>query len=235
MAVSRDFGISAALGSCPFKHRLGSSFQPPKVNFKGCYGGIVGNTWEMSRMTQSSCLNTEGYKSNCHYNQSLGIAEDSEFNVELVSLETEGFLLDAINMSFFKRLNLAWKIMFPSPLTRRSSNARIAKQRLQMILLSDRCAVTDGAKQKIVSNIVSTLSDFVEIDSEDKVQLSVSSDSEMGTVYSVTVPVRRVKLEHQAVDELNVMTNAETAEYKDTRISSDSADVTFDFHLPNKS
>ncbi|PRQ53479.1 putative Cell division topological specificity factor MinE [Rosa chinensis] len=233
MAVSRDFCISAALGSCPFKHhRLGSSFQPSKVAFKDCYGGVFSNSWEMSQMTQPSCLNSKEYKSKCHYNQSFGIAEDSELIPEPVSQETEDFLLDAINMSFFERLNLAWKIMFPSPSTRRNSNAKIAKQRLQMILFSDRCAVTDGAKQKIVSNIVGALSDFVEIDSQDKVQLSVSADSEMGTVYSVTVPVRRVKPEHQAVDELGAMKNVE---YKDTGTSSDSVDVKFDFYIPNKS
>ncbi|KAL6143527.1 hypothetical protein ACLB2K_054222 [Fragaria x ananassa] len=230
MAVSRDFGISAALGSCPFKHhRLGSSFQPSKVTFKGCYGGGLGSTWEM---TQPTCLNSKGFKSNCLYNQSFEIAKDSELIPEPVSQETEGFLLDAINMSFFERLNLARKIMFPSPSTRRNSNAKIAKQRLQMILLSDRCAVTDGAKQKIVSNIVGALSDFVEIDSQDKVQLSVSADSETGTVYSVTVPVRRVKPEHQAVDELGAMTNVE---YKDTGMSSNSVDVKFDFYIPKKS
>lgn len=71
----------------------------------------------------------------------------------------------------------------------------IAKQRLKMILFSDRCAVSDEAKQKIVSNVVSALSDFVEIESQDKVQLSVSTDPSLGTVYSVTMPVRRVKSE----------------------------------------
>jgi hypothetical protein len=40
---------------------------------------------------------------------------------------------------------------------------------------------------------MNTLSDFVEIDSQDKVQLSVSTDSDLGTIYSITVPVRRVK------------------------------------------
>lgn len=75
------------------------------------------------------------------------------------------------------------------------SIANIAKQRLKMILFSDRCAVSDEAKQKIVSNVVSALSDFVEIESQDKVQLSVSTDPSLDTVYSVTMLVRRVKSE----------------------------------------
>lgn len=201
-----------------------------QITLKGRNGGVFSSSWAI---TQPSCLNSESYKSKCHYNQSFEITGDSELFPEPISQETEGFLLEAINMSFFERLNLAWKILFPSPSTRRNSNAKIAKQRLQMILLSDRCAVTDEAKQMIVSNIVGALSDFVEIDSQDKVQLSVSADSDTGTVYSVTVPVRRVKPEHQDVDEVgDDITNVE---YKDTGKASDSVDVMFDFYIPNKS
>ncbi|XP_010470923.1 PREDICTED: cell division topological specificity factor homolog, chloroplastic [Camelina sativa] len=141
--------------------------------------------------------------------------------------EIESFLLNAINMSFFDRLNIAWKVIFPSRASRRSSNARIAKQRLKMILFSDRCDVSDEAKRKIVNNIIHALSDFVEIESEDKVQLNVSTDGDLGTVYSVTVPVRRVKPEYQDVDEAGTITNVD---YKDTRDGS--VDVRFDFYVP---
>eukprot|EP00249_Psilotum_nudum_P007389 c20521_g1_i1 orf=387-1067(-) len=98
--------------------------------------------------------------------------------------------------SFFERLLHAWRILFPSR-RRPISNAEIAKQRLKMILISDRCAVNDEAKRIIVTNIIGTLSDFVEIESEEKVQLNVSTDPDLGTVYSVIVPVRRVKPEYQ--------------------------------------
>lgn len=57
----------------------------------------------------------------------------------------------------------------------------------KMILFSDRCAVGDDAKQKIVSNIVDALSEFVEIDSQDMVDLNVSTDADLGTIYSITV------------------------------------------------
>ena len=100
-----------------------------------------------------------------------------------------------------------------------------------MILFSDRCAVSDEAKQKIVSNIVSSLSDFVEIESQEKVHLSVSTDPDLGTIYSVTVPVRRVKPEYQEEDESGTITNIE---YKDTGESSGSVDVRFDFYVPNQ-
>nr|ACU15066.1 unknown [Glycine max] len=121
----------------------------------------------------------------------------------------KNFLLDAVKMNFFERLNLAWKIIFPSATSRKNSNARIAKQRLKMILFSDRCEVSDETKRKIVSNAVRALSDFVEIESQDKVQLSVSADTDLGTIYSVTVPVRRVKPEYQEMDEFGTITNVE--------------------------
>lgn len=159
------------------------------------------------------------------------IMGDYKLSTNAVDQEVESFLLNAINMNFFERLNLAWKIVFPSPASRRSSNANIAKQRLKMILFSDRCAVSDEAKQKIVKNIVHALSDFVEIESKDKVQLSVSADSDLGTIYSVTVPVRRVKAEYQVEDEAGTITNIE---YKDTGERSGSVDVRFDFYVPDE-
>lgn len=100
------------------------------------------------------------------------------------------------DLNFFERLVHAWRILFP-PKAKHVSNAEIAKQRLKMILISDRCAISDEAKRKIVDNVVGALSNFVEIESEEKVQLNVSADPDLGTVYSVIVPVRRVKPEYQ--------------------------------------
>ncbi|CAN0896486.1 Cell division topological specificity factor homolog, chloroplastic [Linum grandiflorum] len=148
-----------------------------------------------------------------------------------LSEDTETFLLSTMNMNLFQRLNLAWKIIFPSPARTRSSNARIAKQRLKMILFSDRCAVSDEAKRKIVGNIVDSLSEFVEIESQDKVQLNVSTDTDLGTMYSVTVPVRRVKPEYLDAEEVGSITNIE---YKDTGTQSGSVDVMFDFYVPDE-
>lgn len=148
----------------------------------------------------------------------------------------------AMDMSFLERLSLAWKIVFPvrprfgsGGDSNSAAAARIAKQRLKMILFSDRCAVSDEAKRMIVANIVRSLSDFVEIESRDKVQLSVSADSGLGTVYSVTVPVRRVKPEYQDLDEPGSITNIEYEEKGDDDDSSSSSpvDVRFDFYLPD--
>eukprot|EP00250_Pteridium_aquilinum_P031465 c43668_g1_i1 orf=206-820(-) len=102
--------------------------------------------------------------------------------------------------NFLERLVQAWHILFPSK-PKIVSNAEIAKQRLKMILISDRCAISDEARRRIVDNVVRALSNFVEIESEEKVQLNVSADPDLGTVYSVTVPVRRVKPEYQEYSE----------------------------------
>ncbi|BAF29830.1 cell division topological specificity factor homolog, chloroplastic [Oryza sativa Japonica Group] len=150
-----------------------------------------------------------------------------------IAQEVEGFLHNIVNMGFLDRLKLAWKIIFPAPSIKENSNANIAKQRLKMILFSDRCEVSDEAKKKIVENIVEALSEFVEIESRDNVQVDISTDAGLGTVYSVTVPVRRVKPEYQESEE-QYRGKIVGVDFKDTGETSGSVDVTFDFFVPNK-
>ncbi|KAH9709720.1 mitotic checkpoint protein BUB3.3 [Citrus sinensis] len=229
MAISGDLRVAATLASY-HQHPLRSSL-PSSKNLRAT---IVENFISFILIP---LVDFAGFPSeitpkwpgmaidNCSMRQSKlfsRISGDYKLSPNPISHEVESFLLNAINMSFFDRLNLAWKIVFPSPTTRRNSNARIAKQRLQMILFSDRCAVSDEAKRKIVNNIVHALSDFVEIESQDKVQLNVSTDTDLGTIYSVTVPVRRVKPEY--LDSYDVGTIA-NVEYKDTGETSGSVDV----------
>ncbi|XP_021685231.2 cell division topological specificity factor homolog, chloroplastic isoform X2 [Hevea brasiliensis] len=195
------------------------------IGFPGRGSGTTPNTHKWPGIMLDRC------KMHDHSRRFSGITRDYQLSSTSISDEAESFLLNAINLSFFERLNLAWKIIFPSPARRKSSNARIAKQRLKMILFSDRCAVSDEAKRKIVNNIVHALSEFVEIDSQDKVQLSVTTDLDLGTVYSVTVPVRRVRPEYQDTEEIGSITNIE---YKDTGETSGSVDVRFDFFIPDE-
>lgn len=207
MAVSGDFRVSSALGPYP-SHRIRSSkhlHPPSKVHFGLFFNGSRPATVHSVR---------------CHSRRSSSS----------MSQQFDSFLLHITHMGFFERLSLAWKVVFPPSPPARSSNANLAKQRLKMILFSDRCAVSDEAKQKIVSNIVSVLSDFVEIESQDKVHLSVSTDPDLGTVYSVSVPVRRVRSEYQEEDSDGVITNIE---YRDNGDKSGSVDVKFGFYVPN--
>lgn len=117
------------------------------------------------------------------------VAHNETEDLRITQKEVEG-------LNIFDRLALAWRILFAAR-KKVASPAEIAKQRLKMILISDRCSINDNAKRKIVNNIVGALSDFVEIESQDRVHLSVSADPDLGTVYSVNVPVRRVRPEFQ--------------------------------------
>ncbi|XP_050375439.1 cell division topological specificity factor homolog, chloroplastic [Argentina anserina] len=224
MAIIGDLRVSVTLASHT-TNTLRSSLPSSKVeSFSFLSGGS--NISGIKPKWPSMAIDRRDIRQ--HSKRSIG---DFQMSPSSINQETESFLINAINMSFFERFSLAWKILFPSPASRRSSNANIAKQRLKMILFSDRCAVSDEAKRKIVNNIVITLSDFVEIESRDKVQLSVSTDTDLGTIYSVTVPVRRVKPEYQIGDETNTITNIE---YKDTGENSGSVDVRFDFFVPDE-
>ncbi|GAV76377.1 MinE domain-containing protein [Cephalotus follicularis] len=224
MAISGNLRVSATLASY-HKNPLPSSL---KVDFVGFSNGGSCIS-EASPKWPGIAINSRSM--HVQSKRFSGITGDFKLSTNSISQEVESFLLNAISMNFFDRLNLAWKIVFPSATSRQSSNARIAKQRLKMILFSDRCAVSDEAKQMIVDNIVRALSDFVEIESQDKVQLSVSADSDLGTIYSVTVPVRRVKAEYQVADEHGGITNIE---FKDTGERSGSVDVRFDFFIPEE-
>ncbi|GLU09501.1 hypothetical protein SLE2022_263610 [Rubroshorea leprosula] len=226
MAISGDLRIAATLASYHQRPLRSSPFSS-KVDFVSLVNGGSSISNFAPRPHGIIMNNVNRQVPSRRFSRTVG---DYKLSENSINNDVESFLLNAINMSFFERLNLAWKIIFPSSASRRSSNASIAKQRLKMILFSDRCAVSDEAKQKIVKNIVHALSDFVEIESQDKVQLSVSTDSDLGTIYSVTVPVRRVKPEYQDANEIGMITNVE---YKDTGEQSGSVDVRFDFYVPD--
>ncbi|KAD2804100.1 hypothetical protein E3N88_37477 [Mikania micrantha] len=214
--------VSAALGPSPTKPlRINPPHKVDSISFLNGGSSVDTPKWSASI---SHMLSTR-----CHAKRPLGIISDYEISTSSINQDAESFLLNAINMNFFERLSLAWKIIFPSSSMVKNSNASVAKQRLKMILFSDRCAVSEEAKQKIVSNIVNTLSDFVVIESQDQVQLSVSTDPALGTIYSVTVPVRRVKAEYQEEDGEGTIMNVE---YKDNGVASGSMDVKFDFYVP---
>ncbi|MBA0648533.1 hypothetical protein Goklo_016233 [Gossypium klotzschianum] len=202
MAISGNLSVAATLAS--YHHNPSpSSTLSSKVDFtcfmngRSSFSGITLKWTGMTMNGRNIHDQTKGL---------AGILGGYKISPNTGSQEVESILLNAINMSFFERLNLAWKIVFPSPATRRS-------------------------EQKIVKNIVRTPSDFVEMESKDKVQLSVSTDSDLGTIYSVTVPVQRVKAEYQEVNGAGTITNIE---YKDTGERSGCIDVKFDFYVPDE-
>jgi len=94
------------------------------------------------------------------------------------------------------KFKAAWNIFFPpTERTRKPRSAREeGKNRLRMILVADRCGMTQSSLYEMKHSIVQVLSDFVEVEGgEDLVDVSVTADGEAGTIYSVSVPVRRIK------------------------------------------
>ncbi|KIZ05726.1 hypothetical protein MNEG_2230 [Monoraphidium neglectum] len=97
---------------------------------------------------------------------------------------------------FLGKLQLAWQIFFPDKppeLTPKDG----AKQRLRMILVADRCGMSPSGLAEMKKNILSALEEFVDIESESQIDVSVSVEPDVGTIYCVAVPVKRVKPEAQ--------------------------------------
>lgn len=99
--------------------------------------------------------------------------------------------LDAVREKPFpERLRVAWNTLFP----RKDDETarREAKKRLRMVLVADRCALTSEAMDSMKSRIVHAVSDFVEVEQTQDVNVSLSEDESVGTLYAVSIPVRRV-------------------------------------------
>ncbi|KAK4784430.1 hypothetical protein SAY86_018798 [Trapa natans] len=227
MAIAGDLKVSATLDS----YRIHPLWRTPPSSSKVKSSSFqVRGPNPFNSIPRSPLVALESQVTRGPIKLPSGIVSEFKLSSNSFTQEAETFLLNAINMNFLERLNLVWKIIFPSRATRRISNANIAKQRLKMILFSERCAVNEEAKQKIVTNVVHALSDFVEIESQDKVQLTVSTDTDLGTVYSVTVPVRRVKPDYQDSEQIGSITNIE---YLDNGERSGTVDVRFGFFVPD--
>jgi len=101
------------------------------------------------------------------------------------------------SMNFFSKVRLAWEIFFPSAQAPKAvaTSKEEVKKRLRMVLVADRCGMSPANLSEMKKTIVTALQDFVDIEAEDAIEVSISTDPNLGTVYSVNVPVRRVKPE----------------------------------------
>lgn len=95
---------------------------------------------------------------------------------------------------FMTKLKLAWNIFFPDQ-PREVRPKEEAKQRLRMILVADRCGMSPAGLSEMKRNILHAIEEFVDIDSEEQIDVNITTDPDVGTVYSVAVPIRRVKPE----------------------------------------
>lgn len=94
--------------------------------------------------------------------------------------------------TFVFKVQAAWRIFFP-PKAADMTPKDEGKKRLRMILVADRCGMNQSSLYEMRHSIVQVVSEFVEVEGEEMVDVNVSADGDQGTIYTVSVPVRRVK------------------------------------------
>eukprot|EP00199_Chlamydomonas_sp_CCMP681_P005674 CAMPEP_0119101730 /NCGR_PEP_ID=MMETSP1180-20130426/703_1 /TAXON_ID=3052 ORGANISM="Chlamydomonas cf sp, Strain CCMP681" /NCGR_SAMPLE_ID=MMETSP1180 /ASSEMBLY_ACC=CAM_ASM_000741 /LENGTH=240 /DNA_ID=CAMNT_0007085897 /DNA_START=37 /DNA_END=759 /DNA_ORIENTATION=- len=92
------------------------------------------------------------------------------------------------------KIQLAWKIFFPDPPMVVTPKDEVMR-RLRMVLVADRCGMSPASLSEMKKTIVKALSDYVDIEGEDGIEVTISQEEGLGTVYSVNIPVRRIKAE----------------------------------------
>eukprot|EP00798_Chlamydomonas_sp_ICE-L_P030599 gene30599-35610_t len=110
------------------------------------------------------------------------------------------------NETFTNKLRLAWSIFFPAKPKNLTPKDEV-KKRLRMVLVADRCGMSPSSLADMKKTIIRALEDYVDIDSEDLIEVSISNDPEVGTVYSVNIPVRRVKADVRFADVMQEATS----------------------------
>ncbi|BDA47661.1 probable cell division topological specificity factor at C-terminar half [Coccomyxa sp. Obi] len=93
---------------------------------------------------------------------------------------------------FARKLRAAWQIFFP-PQPKGISPKEEGKNRLRMILVADRCGMNPASLHDMKHSIVRAVQDYVDIEAEELVEVNISTDVDLGTIYSVAVPIKRVK------------------------------------------
>ncbi|WPT12114.1 Cell division topological specificity factor-like protein [Picochlorum sp. SENEW3] len=115
------------------------------------------------------------------YRRSEGSAMTMEKNLAGISEDAD----------FMTKLKAAWRIFFPEK--KSLSPKEEGKNRLRMILVADRCGMSSDSLVGMRESIVKAMTDYVEIEAEEAVEVNMSMDPEVGTIYSVAVPIKRVR------------------------------------------
>jgi cell division topological specificity factor MinE len=92
---------------------------------------------------------------------------------------------------FLTKVRAAWRIFFPERAS--LSPKEEGKKRLRMILVADRCGMSSDSLVGMRESIVKAMTQYVEVEQSEAVEVNMDMDPEMGTIYSVAVPVKRVK------------------------------------------
>lgn len=102
---------------------------------------------------------------------------------------------------FLTKIRAAWRIFFPE--RKYLSPKEEGKKRLRMILVADRCGMSSDSLAGMRESIVQAMTDYVEIEASEGIEVNMSMDPEVGTIYSVAVPVKRVKPTFRSRSESN--------------------------------
>lgn len=62
-----------------------------------------------------------------------------------------------------------------------------------MLHMPCRCGMNQSSLYEMKQSIVEVVSDYVDLEAEELVEVNISMDVALGTVYSVAMPVKRVK------------------------------------------
>jgi septum formation topological specificity factor MinE len=93
---------------------------------------------------------------------------------------------------FVSKIKAAWRIFFPER-ERDLTPKDEGKKRLRMILVADRCGMSTESLEGMRLSIVRAMESYVEVSEEESVEVNLSLDPDLGTIYSVAVPVKRVR------------------------------------------
>ena len=109
--------------------------------------------------------------------------------------ETDKQTEKAPKLGFIYRLNAAFRVLFPEFSSRAEADtpATIAKNRLRMILYADRLANFNEINRDLIKNcVVEALEEYVIINKEEDIDASVTMDDDIGIVFLLSVPIRKV-------------------------------------------
>eukprot|EP00235_Prasinoderma_singulare_P004527 CAMPEP_0119161800 /NCGR_PEP_ID=MMETSP1315-20130426/1709_1 /TAXON_ID=676789 /ORGANISM="Prasinoderma singularis, Strain RCC927" /LENGTH=164 /DNA_ID=CAMNT_0007154589 /DNA_START=12 /DNA_END=506 /DNA_ORIENTATION=+ len=90
-----------------------------------------------------------------------------------------------------EKCQAAMDVFFP-PSINSGSAREVAKSRLRMVLVADRCIMSQDGIAGMKGDIMSVVSEYVELADANDVEVTMEEDDVLGTVYSVSLPVKRV-------------------------------------------
>ena len=189
------------MASCAQQHQLLSS--------TGSFRERVGKTSSSASSSCSTSFSSPSSRGRRGRRAAISYAESSSSSGNTgggIGLKTKSDISNifdeakvATETTFWGKLSAAYRIFFP-PSEADTARAE-AKKRLRMILVADRCTMSDQSMEEMKQKIIDVVEQYVEVDEDVPVDVKVKDDVKFGTVYGITVPVSKVKAEFDAENE----------------------------------